>query len=61
MGAERKEELQSPTEIERTVQETTVLLNQSAQLVLELGELLKRAKQLVAEQKALGRSFKGEK
>lgn len=61
MGPERKPQLQSPTEIEKTVQETAILIAQSERLVAELDELLMRAKAAVAEQKAFVESVKNGK
>ena len=61
MGPERKPELQSSSEIEKTVQDTAVLIAQSERLVAELDELLKRAKALAEEQKAFIESYKNGK
>ena len=61
MGPERKPQLESPTEIEKTVQETTILIAQSERLVAELDELLKRAKEVVAQQKAFVDTYKNSK
>lgn len=61
MGPERKPQLQSPSSVERTAQETTALITQSERLVAELDELLQRAKRLLEEQRALVQSFKDRK
>ena len=61
MGPERKPQLQSPVEVERSMQESAAVIARSERLGAELDDLLHRARRLLAEQRALVKKFRSER